>query len=125
MLVPRSAAENGYAMDQSFDANSSFERPATKMRPLLTAMSMIDWLRALPAVGAFGRDTFEYLSESIATSERAPDPSSRSSAGLAAAPTPRITEMYDCFVFGCTARSVIAISLAAVPSIAAIFWSMP
>jgi hypothetical protein len=57
----------------------------------------------------------------MATSDRLPAPSSLSRAGLAAAPTPRITEMNDCFVRGWTARSVMAISAAAVPSIAAIF----
>src|SRR6187402_2015186 len=88
MLVPRSAFVNGYAMDHSFDANSSFERPATNTRPFENARSVIDWLRLLrppagAASGAFGSATRENFTASSEMSDSAPDPSSLSSAGLA------------------------------------------
>ena len=61
-LVPLSTDANGYGTDRSFEANSSFERPATYSLPSVNAMSVIDWPcdRAAPefgGVGAFGSAT--------------------------------------------------------------------
>ena len=50
-----------------------------------------------------------------------PVPSIRKSVGAAPAPCPRMAETYAFRVFGCTARSVIVISCAPVPSRAASF----
>src|SRR6185503_15669027 len=62
MLVPRSVAANGYGTLHSFDANSSFERPATISRPLAKPRSMMVWVRGFwrapgVAAGGFGSVT--------------------------------------------------------------------
>ena len=94
-------------------------------------MSVIESARGLRrawpvgGAGAFGSAAFVCFSVSSATASSLPSPSTRTSAGFASAPWPRITAMKAFFVFGWIARSVTVIAAASVPSSAAIFWSMP
>ena len=91
-LVPLSTAANGYFTARSFEANSSFDRPAMYSRPSVKAMSVIDCCRgsrcgfAVPAFGAFGSATFVCFSPSNETTSILPAPSTRSSAGLLVGP---------------------------------------
>ena len=116
-------------MARSFEANSSFDSPATHSFPSTSAMSVTVSLRGLRrpaalAAGAFGRSTFENLRPDSDTASTLPPPSTRNSAGAAPAPCPRITETKALRERGWTARSVMVISAAAVPSIAASVWLM-
>ena len=97
---------NGYAIVRSFDANSSFERPATISLPSTKAMSVIDSIRGLRCCpgaawpGAFGSVALVIFKPSSETTASLPAPSTRTSTGFASAPVPRIAEIYAFFVFG-------------------------
>ena len=93
-------------------------------------MSVIESMRGLRravgfASGGLGSATFEYFTASSEIISISPAPSTRRSTGIALAPCPRETEMNAFLDEGLTARSLIRISRASVPSSAAIFWSIP
>ena len=89
-LVPWSAFANGYGIAQNFDENSSFERPVTYSLPSTSAMRVIDCERLLrpvvDAAGGFGSVTLVNFAWSSEATSTLPAPSTRTSAGCAAAP---------------------------------------
>ena len=87
-------------------------------------MSVIEsarWLRAPSDPGGFGSVTFEYFTRSSATTVILPSPSTRSSAGFASAPVPRMTARYAFLVDGWITRSLTATAVTSVPRSDAIF----
>jgi hypothetical protein len=82
---------------RSFDANFSFDRPATQSLPSAKARSVIDCCRGLRrspglATGALGSSTFENFMLSNGRRSILPAPSTRNSAADAPEPWPHITD---------------------------------
>ena len=115
-------------MARSFEANSSFDNPATNTWPSTYCKSVIDSCRSLlPRLstalgpGALFKSTLAYGMLSSASKASFPAAEILASRGSESGPRPRDALRYTTVESGCTATSLISNSSALIPTSAAEF----